>query len=53
VGLPALLYSIQNILQHYAASHLSATSFMITLQLKLMSAAIFSVILLRRRLTVQ
>uniref|UniRef100_A0A915D8V2 UDP-galactose transporter n=1 Tax=Ditylenchus dipsaci TaxID=166011 RepID=A0A915D8V2_9BILA len=52
VCIPTMLYVFQNNILYVGASHLSATAFMITLQLKLVSAAVFSIILLKRRLNV-
>ncbi|KAI1726059.1 nucleotide-sugar transporter domain-containing protein [Ditylenchus destructor] len=52
VCIPTMVYVFQNNILYVGASHLNATAFMITLQLKLASAAIFSIILLKRRLNV-
>lgn len=52
VCIPTMVYVFQNNILYVGASHLNATAFMITLQLKLVSAAIFSIILLKRRLNV-
>uniref|UniRef100_A0A183C2A0 ARF7EP_C domain-containing protein n=1 Tax=Globodera pallida TaxID=36090 RepID=A0A183C2A0_GLOPA len=50
VCLPSMLYILQNNLFYTAASHLNAATFMIVSQLKIFSAAIFSIILLNRSL---
>ncbi|KAL7076490.1 hypothetical protein ACQ4LE_004749 [Meloidogyne hapla] len=50
VCLPSMLYILQNNLFYTAASHLNAATFMIISQLKIFSAAIFSIILLNRSL---
>ncbi|CAB3405733.1 unnamed protein product [Caenorhabditis bovis] len=50
VCIPAMIYIIQNNLFYVAASHLDAATFMITSQLKIFTAAIFTVIILRRSL---
>lgn len=50
VCIPAMLYTLQNNLFYTAANHLNAATFMIVSQLKIFSAAIFSIILLNRSL---
>ncbi|CAI5448959.1 unnamed protein product [Caenorhabditis angaria] len=50
VCIPAMIYIVQNNLFYVAASHLDAATFMITSQLKIFTAAIFTVIILRRSL---
>ncbi|KAK6010536.1 UDP-galactose/UDP-N-acetylglucosamine transporter srf-3 domain protein, partial [Ostertagia ostertagi] len=51
VCVPAMVYIVQNNLFYIAASHLDAATFMITSQLKIFTAAIFTVIILKRSLT--
>uniref|UniRef100_A0A158PC61 Nucleotide-sugar transporter n=1 Tax=Angiostrongylus cantonensis TaxID=6313 RepID=A0A158PC61_ANGCA len=51
VCIPAMVYMVQNNLFYVAASHLDAATFMITSQLKIFTAAIFTVIILHRSLT--
>ncbi|KAJ1349344.1 UDP-galactose/UDP-N-acetylglucosamine transporter srf-3 [Parelaphostrongylus tenuis] len=51
VCIPAMVYMVQNNLYYVAASHLDAATFMIASQLKIFTAAIFTVIMLHRFLT--
>lgn len=51
LAIPATLYAIQNNLQYIAASHLSAAAFQVTYQLKILTTALFSVILLHKQLS--
>ena len=48
--LPAILYTIQNNLQYLAIANLSPALFQVLYQMKVVTAALFSVIILRRRL---
>ena len=51
LSIPALLYVVQNSLQFVAIGNLPVASFQVTYQMKILTTAAFSVILLRRKLT--
>ncbi|KAL8754484.1 MAG: hypothetical protein Q9199_004308 [Rusavskia elegans] len=51
LAIPASLYVLQNTLQYFAISNLDTATFQVTYQFKILPTALFSVILLRRRIT--
>ncbi|KAI0316581.1 nucleotide-sugar transporter-domain-containing protein [Amylostereum chailletii] len=51
LSIPAILYVIQNNLQFVAASNLDAATFQVSYQMKILTTAAFSVLLLRKKLT--
>ncbi|KAL8765823.1 MAG: hypothetical protein Q9209_007227 [Squamulea sp. 1 TL-2023] len=51
LAIPASLYVLQNTLQYIAISNLDTATFQVTYQFKILPTAIFSIILLRRRIT--
>lgn len=51
-GIPALLYTVQNNLVYLAISNLDAAVFQVTFQIKILTTALFTVLLLNRSLRV-
>ncbi|CAH7687786.1 nucleotide-sugar transporter-domain-containing protein [Phakopsora pachyrhizi] len=51
LSIPAILYVIQNNLQFVAAANLDVATFSVTYQLKILTTAMCSVVMLRRRLS--
>uniref|UniRef100_D8PT95 UDP-galactose transporter n=1 Tax=Schizophyllum commune (strain H4-8 / FGSC 9210) TaxID=578458 RepID=D8PT95_SCHCM len=50
LSIPAILYVIQNNLQYVAATNLEAATFQVSYQMKILTTAAFSVVLLRKKL---
>ncbi|TRM57601.1 nucleotide-sugar transporter-domain-containing protein [Schizophyllum amplum] len=50
LSIPAILYVIQNNLQYVAATNLEAATFQVSYQMKILTTAAFSVVMLRKKL---
>ncbi|VDM56628.1 unnamed protein product [Angiostrongylus costaricensis] len=53
VLIPAVVYTIQNILLYIAVENLPAATYMVTYQLKILTTAVFTVLVLKRPLSAQ
>ena len=51
LSVPSLLYTVQNNLLYYALSHLDAATFQVGYQVKILTTAVFSVMMLGKRIS--
>jgi UDP-sugar transporter A1/2/3 len=51
LSVPSLLYTVQNNLLYYALSHLDAATFQVGYQVKILTTAVFSVLMLGKRIS--
>ncbi|KAH7725438.1 Protein NSTP-5 a [Aphelenchoides avenae] len=51
VGVPAFIYTIQNFLLYVAIENLDAGTYMVTYQMKILTTALFTVLMLKRRIS--
>ena len=52
LAIPSLLYTIQNNLLYFALSHLDAATYQVGYQIKILTTAVFSVLMLGKRISV-
>jgi len=52
VGVPAFIYTIQNFLLYVAAENLETGTYMVTYQIKILTTAFFTVLMLKRKLSI-